>query len=59
MHGNHDPLFPPAHGIDTAKCIPDAKLELIDGWGHDLPEGLMPRFAQLLDEHAESASRAA
>ena len=45
LHGRDDPLIPVACGIDTAKHIPDAELNIIDGMGHDFPEALMPQFA--------------
>lgn len=49
IHGNDDPLVPVDGGIDTAKHIEGAKLELIDGYGHDLPLQLLPRFAEMVD----------
>jgi pimeloyl-ACP methyl ester carboxylesterase len=45
IHGQADPLIPVAAAHDLAQCIPGARLELIDGWGHDLPEPLLPRLA--------------
>jgi len=50
IHGNDDPLVPVDGGIDTANHVQGAKLELIDGYGHDLPLQLLPRFAQMVDE---------
>jgi len=35
IHGQDDPLLPPAAGIDTARHIRGARLELIPGMGHD------------------------
>lgn len=55
IHGLADPLVPPEGGIDTAKSVPGAKLELIEGMGHDLPDELCPRFVELVAAHAESA----
>ncbi len=55
IHGNDDPLVPVDGGIDTAKHVPGAKLELIDGYGHDLPVELLPRFAQMVDEFIRAA----
>ncbi|MEN8722028.1 MAG: alpha/beta hydrolase [Alphaproteobacteria bacterium] len=55
IHGNDDPLVPVDGGIDTAKHVPGAKLELIDGYGHDLPLQLLPRFAQMVDEFIRAA----
>lgn len=43
IHGDADPLVPIAGGIDTAEAIPGAKMLVIEGMGHDLPEGAWPR----------------
>ena len=45
IHGEADPLIPVAAAHDLARRIPGAKLELIPGWGHDLPEPLWPQLA--------------
>jgi pimeloyl-ACP methyl ester carboxylesterase len=55
IHGRADPLVPVANGIDLARRIPGAKLELIDGMGHDLPDALLPRLAAGIAAHARSA----
>ncbi len=52
IHGREDPLVPLAGGIDTAKHIPGARLEIIDGMGHNFPAGLWPRFIDLITGHA-------
>ena len=44
IHGQDDPLVPVAAGHDLAQKIAGAKLDLIDGMGHDLPVELWPRF---------------
>jgi len=51
IHGDADPLVPCACGVDTARQIPGARLELIEGMGHDLPPALMGRLLILLDQH--------
>jgi pimeloyl-ACP methyl ester carboxylesterase len=48
IHGQHDALIPVAAAHDLARRIPGAQLELITGWGHDLPEPLWPRFADAI-----------
>lgn len=49
IHGTDDPLVPLAHGEDTARRIPGAKLAAIPGMGHDLAPGVVPLIlAQLL-----------
>jgi hypothetical protein len=45
-------------GIDTARLTPHAKLEIVNGMGHDLPEELLPAFIELISKLAgESAAR--
>ncbi len=41
IHGASDPLIPPACGEDVAANIKNAKLEIVDGMGHDLPPSLL------------------
>ncbi len=55
IHGREDRLVPVEAGIDTAKSIPGARLEIIEGMGHDLPVGLLERLAGLISEHAHAA----
>ena len=57
IHGRDDPLVPVACGIDLANQIPGARLELIDGMGHDLPPGLVPRLAELVISHCAQRAR--
>ena len=52
IHGAADPLVPPACGEDTARQIPGARLEVIQGMGHDLPAQLVERLLALIDTHA-------
>ncbi|MBC7733499.1 MAG: alpha/beta hydrolase [Bacteriovorax sp.] len=52
IHGRQDPLVPVAAGIDLAAKIPGAKIDLIDGMGHDLPVELWPRFVAGIDAAA-------
>lgn len=52
IHGAADPLLPPACGEDIAARIPQARLELIEGMGHDLPPQLVERLLALIDSHA-------
>ena len=51
IHGREDPLVRPACGIDLARHIRGAKLELIEGMGHDLPAALLPRLAASIAAH--------
>lgn len=55
VHGRDDKLVPSAAGVATARAIAAARLELIDGMGHDLPVELWPHFADLIAENAARA----
>lgn len=44
MHGTRDPLVIPSGGVSTAKAVPNARLELIEGLGHEIPSWIWPRF---------------
>jgi pimeloyl-ACP methyl ester carboxylesterase len=55
IHGNRDVLVRPAGGRATARAIPNARLKMIDGMGHDLPRQLWPVF---VEEIAANAARA-
>ena len=55
IHGKSDRLVRPSGGRATARAIPGARLELIDGMGHDLPRGVWPR---ILDGIEQTAARA-
>lgn len=54
IHGRDDVLVPLACGVDTARRIPNAALEIIDGMGHNLPESLVPILTDLVADHALS-----
>jgi len=56
IHGSDDPLVPVEHGVDTARHIPGARLEIIDGMGHDLPPLLNQTLTSLIGEHARNAT---
>ncbi|MDM5180454.1 alpha/beta hydrolase [Massilia sp. DJPM01] len=52
IHGAADPLVPLACGADSARLVPDSRLEVIEGMGHDLPPQLIERLLALIDAHA-------
>ena len=52
IHGRGDPLVPLPAGVDTAANIRGARLEIIDGMGHDLPSAVIPRLVELIADHA-------
>lgn len=51
IHGSSDPLVPIECGIDTAENIKGARLEIIEGMGHDFPEALIDKIALLVSQH--------
>jgi pimeloyl-ACP methyl ester carboxylesterase len=55
IHGDGDPLLMLAHGEATAKAIPNAKLCVIPGMGHDLPRGAWPTIVGEITEHTRAA----
>jgi pimeloyl-ACP methyl ester carboxylesterase len=55
IHGDKDKLVHPSGGRATAKAIREAELLIIEGMGHDLPEGAWP---QIIDGIARTARRA-
>jgi pimeloyl-ACP methyl ester carboxylesterase len=48
LHGSVDTLIRPEAGRHTAQCIPGAEYHELDGWGHDLPLGALPRLFDLI-----------
>ncbi|WP_233420384.1 alpha/beta fold hydrolase [Yersinia bercovieri] len=54
IHGTADPLFPPEAGVDISVTIPSARLELIEGMGHEIPPALEDEIIHLLLEHVEN-----
>jgi pimeloyl-ACP methyl ester carboxylesterase len=55
IHGSADRLVPPEGGADTARRVPGALLEMIEGMAHDLPRRYLPRIVDLIAEHARRA----
>ncbi len=55
IHGDRDPLVPPAAGEDLAQRIPGARLQLIRGMGHDLPPAVLPTLVELIAAHDRAA----
>jgi len=59
LHGSDDPLVPMAGGEDTAANIPGARLRIIPGMGHFLPEALVPLLVDEIVGHCLAAEDAA
>lgn len=51
VHGADDLLIPPQLGRETAELIPDAKFELVEGMGHDIPPALGKPLAAIVLDH--------
>jgi pimeloyl-ACP methyl ester carboxylesterase len=56
VHGGDDPLLPVAAGRDTAASIPGARLEIVEGMGHDLPPGVQALLVERIAAHCRAAS---
>lgn len=52
IHGTEDKLVQPSGGERTAEVVPDAKLLMIEGMGHDLARPLWPRLVEAITAHA-------
>ncbi|MGD9735228.1 MAG: alpha/beta fold hydrolase [Solirubrobacterales bacterium] len=59
IHGNRDPLIRTSGGRATAAAIPNSRLKIIDGMGHDLPRQLHPTFADEIEATAALAGAVA
>lgn len=53
IHGDCDPLVPLAAGRDTAAKIPGARLQVIEGMGHDM--AAWPLMAEAIVAHCRAA----
>ena len=59
LHGSEDPLVPLAGGEDTAANVPGARLRVIPGMGHSLPESLIPLLVDEIAGHCLRVENAA
>lgn len=55
IHGANDPLIPFACGQDIAANVKDARFELVQGMGHDLPPSKLPEMVDLIAGHCRAA----
>jgi pimeloyl-ACP methyl ester carboxylesterase len=55
IHGAEDPLVDPSGGRATADAVPNAKLKMVPGMGHDLPPELNDEVVDSLVELFASA----
>ena len=56
IHGSVDPLVPPVGGELTAEAIPGAQLVMVEGMGHDLPEGVWSMVVESIVSNTELIS---
>ena len=58
IHGSDDPIVLVEGGKDTAEAIPEAELIIIDGMGHDLPngKGAWPQIIDAIVSHTRSTT---
>ena len=56
MHGDKDPLVRLAAGRSLAAAIPNAKLRIIPGLGHDMPPALFGEFADAIAANGAQAA---
>ena len=57
VHGDADRLMPLEGGRATASAIPRARLEIVDGMGHDYPPQYWDRLVELITGHAMASAR--
>jgi esterase len=55
LHGDEDPILPIEHGRATAEAIPDARLVVVEGVGHELPAGAVADYMKAIFELLDSA----
>jgi pimeloyl-ACP methyl ester carboxylesterase len=55
LHGADDPLIAPSAAHHLKDLLPQARLEIIEGLGHYLPQGKVPQLARATIEHLRSA----
>jgi pimeloyl-ACP methyl ester carboxylesterase len=56
IHGSDDPLVRPAGGRSVARAIPNARLVMVPGMGHDLPPEIWPLVAGELVSNARRSA---
>jgi pimeloyl-ACP methyl ester carboxylesterase len=59
VHGTADRLVPLAAGRATADAIPGARLEIVDGMGHDYPPLFWDLLVELIATHAKAVQSTA
>ncbi|TMQ04124.1 MAG: alpha/beta fold hydrolase [Deltaproteobacteria bacterium] len=55
LHGDRDPLVPPAAAPDLHRRIRGSRIEIFPGMGHDLPGALIPAITRHIIDHLQRA----
>jgi len=58
IHGSRDRMVALSGGRSTARAIPGARMMVVEGMGHDLPEAAWPQLIAAIAEHAHAADGA-
>jgi proline iminopeptidase len=58
VHGDADRLVPLVNGQATAAAIPGARLEVVEGMGHDYPPQYWDQLVTLITAHTQAAGTA-
>lgn len=53
IHGSGDPLIPLDAGKEAARAIPESRLLVVEGMGHDLPKGAWSEIVTAISKHLE------
>ncbi|MPY78465.1 MAG: alpha/beta fold hydrolase [Actinophytocola sp.] len=56
IHGADDLLINVGCGLATVRAVPGAELHVINGMGHDMPQPMWPRFADMIEHTARRAT---
>ena len=56
IHGDKDTLLDSSGGRRTAEAVPNARLVIIPGMGHDYPPQYWDRWVELITEHARMSA---
>lgn len=57
IHGTADPVYPVPHAQALAERLRDAQLVLVEGLGHELPDGFVGQLLDLVDDHIQDIVR--
>ena len=58
IHGSKDRMVARSGATATARAIPGARLMIVEGMGHDLPEAAWPQLVDAISAHAHAVDQA-